>query len=64
MTTALEDSRAGDLSAEQLLHLAACKRAADNAPPPMEYEKRYQLLPLVSFHTGGWRQWLAWIWRL
>ncbi len=39
--TALEDARAGDLTAEQLLHLAACKRAVENAePPPLEYEAR------------------------
>jgi hypothetical protein len=38
----LDDMRAGDLSAEQLQHLAACKRAVENAEPlpPMEYEKR------------------------
>jgi hypothetical protein len=39
--TALEDTRAGDLTAEQLLHLYACKRAVENGdPPPLEYETR------------------------
>lgn len=40
--TTLEDTKAGDLTAAQLLHLAACKRAVENSepPPPLEYETR------------------------
>ena len=39
--TALEDIRAGDLSAAQLLHLASCKRAVELAgpPPPLRHEQ-------------------------
>jgi hypothetical protein len=38
----LEDMRAGDLTPEQLCHLAACMRAVRNADPlpPLAYEKR------------------------
>lgn len=39
--TALEDTRAGDLSAAQLLVLASCKRAVELAgpPPPLRHEQ-------------------------
>src|ERR1019366_8168887 len=43
--TMLEDARAGDLSASQLLHLAACKRAVEVAgpPPPLSHEQWLEL---------------------
>jgi hypothetical protein len=56
----LEDFRAGDLSAEQLLHLASCKRAVENAEPlpPMEYETRELTVQERLYRTAqdfrGW----------
>jgi hypothetical protein len=60
--TMLEDSRAGDLTAEQLLHLAACKRAVENAEPPpaMEYETRELTIQERLYKTAeDFRSWGA-----
>jgi hypothetical protein len=60
--TVLEDSRAGDLTAEQLLHLAACKRAVENAEPapPMEYETREPTIEERLYRTAeDFRSWGA-----
>ena len=60
--TMLEDSRAGDLTADQLLHLAACKRAVENAEPlpAMEYEKRQRTIQERLYATAqDFRSWGA-----
>jgi hypothetical protein len=56
----LEDTPAGDLSADQLLHLAACKRAVENAEPlpPLEYETRERTIQERLYATAeDFRSW-------
>jgi hypothetical protein len=54
--TMLEDSRAGDLTAEQLLHLAACKRAVENADPlpPLDWETRERTAQERAYSFAQW----------
>jgi hypothetical protein len=52
----LDDMRAGDLSAEELLHLAACKRAVENAgpPPPLAWETRERTPQERAYNFAQW----------
>jgi hypothetical protein len=60
--TVLEDSRAGDLTADQLLHLAACKRAVEKAEPlpALEYERRERTIQERLYATAqDFRTWCS-----
>lgn len=52
----LDEMRAGDLTADQLLHLASCKRALENADPlpPLEYERRERTAEERCFAFAEW----------
>lgn len=52
----LVDMRAGDLTADQLLHLASIKRALENADPlpPLEYERRERTTEERCFAFAQW----------
>ena len=58
--TALEDTPAGELTADQLLHLATCKRAVENATPlpPLEYQQRELTIEERLYRTAqDFRSW-------